>query len=92
MSEIITDADSKVIYSKIWGHMDYVILNQKEYDHYWVGKRPSTRECFEDWLKDPNASMFEASKKHGKYSWSIQVHVTAMKKLGILIRRKRVGG
>lgn len=78
-----------LIFPKRFGRCLYEIPDPEAYRRYWIGKRPSTRKVYEEWLNDPDASMYEVSKRHGKQSWAIQVHTTAMGKLGILIRRRR---
>lgn len=77
-------------YPRTIGNWVYEITDLEAYERYWWGKRSSTRVCFEEWLRDPDASMFEVSRRHGKLAWAIQVHVTALKKLGLLTRRKNL--
>lgn len=77
-------------YPKKWGNRDYYITDIEKYNRYWVGKRPSSRRCFEDWLNTPDASMRDTAKAHKKNGpYVIQVHVTALAKMGILERRER---
>lgn len=84
----VTEVMAKTAYFKRWGRRDYHILDIERYRQYWIGKRPSTKRCFEAWLQSPDASMNEIAHSHKKNgSYVIQVHVTALVKLGILERR-----
>lgn len=72
------------------GSYIYEVLDLEAYERYWWGKTPSRRALVEEWLGDPDASMFEVSRRHGKLAWTIQVHITALNKLGLLTRRKNL--
>lgn len=76
-------------YPRTRGRQVYEIPDGLAYERYWIGRRPSSRALFEEWLRDPDASMFEVTRRHGKLSFSISTHTTAMNKLGILTRRKQ---
>ncbi len=74
-------------YPKTYGNRIYIILDETKYRRYWWGRRPSSRRIFEEWLNDPDTTMHETSKAHGKYSHTIQSHTTNLVKLGIMVRR-----
>ena len=75
-------------YPKTWGNIVYEIQDVGEYLRFWWGRVPSSKVRFEEWLFDPDATMYEVSARHEKFSKSIQVHVKLLTELGILVRRK----
>lgn len=71
---------------KTCGH-SYIILNLNRYERFWVGKRPSTRDLFEEWLHDPDLTMRTISMEHGKRSSSLLERLNQeLKKQGIMRR------
>lgn len=77
------------VYHKSFGGLSYEILDEEAYERYWWGKRPSTREYFEAWLKDPDITQYSVSLEHGKSTSSISGHITEMVKQGIIQRFRR---
>jgi len=65
----------------------YVILNMNEYERFWSGRKPSTRDIFEEWLKDPDVTMRDVSMRHGKNSSSSLERINReLKRQGIMRR------
>lgn len=77
------------IYERFWGGYSYEIVDEAAYERYWWGRRPSTREAFEAWLKDPNKTQISAALEHRKWPRAIFIKVTELTRLGILRRFKR---
>lgn len=79
----------KSIYERTLGGYSYEILDQNAYERYWWGKSTSTREAFEAWLKDPNATQSKVARRYGRGPKAIFVHVTKLRRQGILRKFKR---
>ncbi len=63
----------------------YVILNMHSYERFFVGKKPSTRDIFEEWLKDPDVSMRSVSFRNGKKSSSLLERISReLKRQGVM--------
>ena len=77
------------IYDKAWRSYSYEIVDEDAYERYWGGRRPSTREAFEAWLKDPHKSQNSAALEHGKSPRVISLKVTELTRRGILWKFKR---
>jgi len=78
----------KKVYERALG-VCYEILDQEAYERYWWGKASSTREAFEAWLKDPNATQVAVARRYGRMPNSIFKYVSKMMRLGILRRFKK---
>lgn len=66
----------------------YIILDLNKYERFWWGRKPSTRDIFEEWLKDPDVTMRDVSMRHGKRSSSLLERVNQkLKKQGIMRRK-----
>ena len=77
------------IYDKAWGSYSYEIVDEEAYERYWWGKRPSTRELFESWLKDPEKTQNAVALEHGKWPTTIWRHIHSLGRQGIIRRFKR---
>lgn len=77
------------VYERAIGGYSYEILDGVAYDRYWWGKKPSTREAFEIWLKDPTATQVDVARMYGRDPTSIFHHVTKLRREGILRKFKR---
>ena len=67
----------------------YVILNLNKYERFWSGRKPSTRDIFEEWLKVPDVTMRSVSLMHGKRSSSLLERISQdLKRQGIMRRGK----
>ena len=44
----------------------YRILDEGAYERFWVGRKPSSKLLFEEWLFNPKATMNAVSQDHGK--------------------------
>lgn len=49
----------------------YRILDEGAYERFWVGRKPSSKLLFEEWLFNPKASMNAVSQSHGKEDSSL---------------------
>ena len=54
------------IFDKARGNFSYEILDEKAYERYWWGRRPSTKKAFEEWLEDPDMSQRSIGIEYGK--------------------------
>ncbi len=70
------------------GRYLYEVPDAEAYRRYWMGRKPSNRELVEEWLTSPDATMYEVTKRHGKISVAIQMHISSMVKQAVIIRRK----
>jgi len=66
----------------------YIILDLNNYERFWWGKKPSTRDIFEEWLKDPDVTMRTVSIKHGKNSSSLLERINRELKRQWIMRRE----
>ena len=65
----------------------YIILDLNKYERFWWGRKPSTRNIFEEWLKSPFVTMREVSRRHGKRSSSLLERINReLKEQGIMRR------
>lgn len=65
----------------------YRILNLNRYERFWWGRKPSNRDIFEEWLKDPDVTMRTVSVRHGKRSSSLLERINReLKRQGIMRR------
>ncbi|MBA7642279.1 hypothetical protein ES703_49968 [subsurface metagenome] len=77
------------IYHKSYGGFSYEIMDEKEYDRFWWGRRPSSKEAFESWLKDPNMTQHQLMIESGK-TYPLRT-IRELLKAGIIRRFKREG-
>ena len=72
---------------KSCGHT-YIILDLNKYERFWWGRKPSTRDIFEEWLKDLEVTMREVClMRHGKRSSSLLERINReLKRQGIMRR------
>ena len=77
-------------YEKLNG-ATYRILDLEEYDRFWWGRAPSSRELFEAWLKVPTASMRAVSMRQGKRSTAAILRLVKMLKVRGILRREGPG-
>ncbi len=49
----------------------YRILDEEAYKRFWVGRKPSSKKLFEEWLFDPKATINAISQSHGKENASL---------------------
>ena len=75
------------VYTKSYGGFSYEIMDEKAYEQYWWGRKPSSREAFEAWLKDPNKTQHQAMIEYGKQN--VGLNVRELVKEGIIRRFKR---
>ena len=79
----------KVYPKSYYGGFCYEIMDEKAYERYWWGRRPSSREAFETWFNDPNKTQHQALIEYGKqFVGRIFRELT---KAGIIRRFKREG-
>jgi len=65
----------------------YFLLDPNKYERFWSGRKPSTRDIFEEWLKDPDVTMRDVSMRHGKNSSSLLERINReLKGQGIMRR------
>jgi hypothetical protein len=79
----------KGIYDRSFGGYSYEIVDEEAYERYWWGKRPSTRELFEAWLKDPEKTQNSVALEHGKWPTTMRRHIWSLGRQGIIRRFKR---
>ena len=77
------------IFDKAWGNISYEILDEKEYERYWWGRKPSTRRAFEAWLMDPDKTQNSVGREHGKWPSMIRLQLKRLLRRGILRKFKR---
>ena len=71
---------------KSCGHI-YIILDLNKYERFWSGRKPSTRDLFEEWLKVPDVTMRSVSLMNGKRSSSLLERINReLKRQGIMRR------
>ena len=77
----------KTVYDKSYGGYSYEIMDEKAYEQFWWGRKPSSREAFEAWLGDPNKTQHQTMIEYGKQNvgWTAR----ELAKEGILRRFKR---
>ena len=67
----------------------YIILDLNKYERFWWGRNPSTRNIFEEWLKDPDVTMRTVSLRHGKRSCALLERISRdLRRQGIMRRGK----
>lgn len=49
----------------------YRILDEEAYERFWVGRKPSSKQLFEEWLFNPKATMNIVSRVHDKEDASL---------------------
>jgi len=76
-------------YHKSYGGYSYEIMDDKKYERFWWGRRPSSKEAFESWLKDPNMTQHQLMIESGK-TYPLRT-IGELMKLGIIRRFKREG-
>ena len=79
-------------YPKSYGGYSYEIMDEKEYERFWWGKRPSSKEAFEAWLFDPHKTQHQIMKEYGKKNITfsnVGYNMREMMKAGIIRRFKR---
>jgi len=65
----------------------YIILDLNKYERFWWGRKPSTRDLFEEWLKVSDVTMRTVSMRHGKRSSSLLDRISQdLKRQGIMRR------
>ncbi len=77
------------IYEKSGGKISYEILDEKAYERYWWGRRPSTKKALEDWLGDPDRTQRSIEIEYGKRYNFIHLKMTDLVTQGIIRRFKR---
>ena len=68
----------------------YTILDLEAYNRFWIGRKPSTRTIFEEWLFVPTATMNAVALKHGKIPPLLGKLVRELRKESIM-EVKRLG-
>ena len=79
-------------YHKSYGGYSYEIMDEKEYERFWWGKRPSSKEAFEAWLFDPHKTQHQIMKEYGKRNITfsnVGYNIQALMKAGIIRRFQR---
>ncbi len=79
-------------YQKSYGGYSYEIMDEKEYERFWWGKRPSSKEAFEAWLFDPHKTQHQIMKEYGKKNITfsnVGYNMREMMKAGIIRRFQR---
>lgn len=79
-------------YPKSYGGYSYEIMDEKEYERFWWGKRPSSKEAFEAWLFDPHKTQHQIMKEYGKKNITfsnVGYNMREMMKAGIIRRFQR---
>ncbi|GAG81277.1 unnamed protein product [marine sediment metagenome] len=82
------------IYPKSYGGYSYEIMDEKAYERFWWGKRPSSKEAFEAWLFDPHKTQHQIMKMYGKKNITfsnVGYNIQELMKAGIIRRFKREG-
>ncbi|GAG99814.1 unnamed protein product [marine sediment metagenome] len=77
----------KKVYHKSHGGFSYEIMDEKAYERFWLGRRPSTREAAESWLGDPDKTQHQLMIEFGKNQPLLTIH--ELLKAGVLRRFKR---
>ncbi len=77
------------IFHKAWGKISYEILDEKAYERYWWGRKPSSKRAVEAWLGDPNRTQRSITIEHRKSFISISRQMRDLMKRGIIRRFKR---
>ena len=75
------------IYPKSYGGYSYEIMDEKAYERFWWGRKPSSKEAFESWLKDPNMTQHQLMIESGK-TYPLRT-IRKLLKAGIIRRFKR---
>jgi len=79
-------------YHKSYGGYSYEIMDEKEYERFWWGKRPSSKEAFEAWLFDPHKTQHQIMKEYGKKNITfsnVGYNIRELMKAGIIRRFQR---
>ena len=77
------------VYPKSYGGFSYEIMDEEAYKRFWWGRKPSSREAFESWLKDPNKTQHQLMIESGKH-YPLRT-IRELMKSGIIRRFKREG-
>ena len=77
------------IFHKTRGKISYEILDEKAYERYWWGRRPSSKRAMEAWLGDPDRTQRSIMLEHGKGYSFIHLKISDLVKRGIIRRFKR---
>ncbi len=77
------------IFHKSWGNVSYEILDEKAFERYWWGRRPSSKRAVEAWLGDPDRTQRSITIEHGKSYKFIHLRMSDLVKRGIIRRFKR---
>jgi len=77
------------IFNKTRGKISYEILDEKAYERYWWGRRPSTKKALEAWLGDPDRTQRSIEREYGKKYYFIHLRISDLVKLGIIRRFRR---
>ena len=81
-------------YHKSYGGYSYEIMDEKEYERFWWGKRPSSKEALEAWLFDPHKTQHQIMKEYGKKNITfsnVGYNIRELMKAGIIRRFQREG-
>ncbi len=76
------------IFHKTRGKISYEILDEKAYERYWWGRRPSSKRAVEAWLGDPDRTQRSITIEHGKSDRFIHLRMSDLVKQGIIRRFK----
>ena len=80
------------VYHKSYGGYSYEIMDEKAYQQFWWGKRPSSKKAFEAWLFDPHKTQHQIMKEHGKKNIAfsnVGYNIQELMKAGIIRRFQR---
>ena len=77
----------KRFYHKSFGDYSYEIMDQKAYERFWWGKRPSSKKALEAWISDPDKTQFQIWKEYGRRN--LRTNMINLVKEGIIRRFKR---
>ncbi len=75
------------VYPKSYGGFSYEIMDEVAYERFWWGRKPSSKEAFEAWLKDPNKTQHQLMIESGKH-YPLRT-IRELMKTGIIRRFKR---
>ena len=74
-------------YHKSYGGYSYEIMDETAYERFWWGRKPSSREAFESWLKDPDKTQHQLMIESGK-NYPLRT-IRELLKTGIIRRFQR---
>lgn len=79
-------------YHKSYGGYSYEIMDEKAYERFWWGRKPSSKKAFEAWLFDPHKTQHQIMKERGRKNLTfnnVRYNMQELMKAGIIRRFKR---